>query len=106
MSLHSHRKGIGDSISSSRAFAAMLSFAFRNMLDSVVQTYLAAADPEPASVESFAERATALVRSYKRDVDTNGAVLRDLRRKLAKRGRELTEVRILDIAIWSALARA
>jgi len=66
----------------------------------------AVADPEPASVESFAERATALVRSYKRDVDTNGAVLRDLRRKLAKRGRELTEVRILDIAIWSALARA
>jgi len=76
------------------------------MLDSVVQTYLAVADPEPASVESFAERATALVRSYKRDVDTNGGVLRDLRRKLAKRGRELTEVRILDIAIWSALARA
>jgi len=76
------------------------------MLDSVVQTYLAAADPEPASVEFFPERATALVRSYKRDVDTNGAVLRDLRRKLAKRGRELTEVRILDIAIWSALAKA
>ena len=76
------------------------------MLDSVVQTYLAVADPEPASVESFAERATALVRSYKRDVDRNGAVLRDLRRELAKRGRELTEVRILDIAIWSALAKA
>jgi Family of unknown function (DUF6308) len=65
------------------------------MLDSVVQAYLAIDDPS----DSFAEHAIALVRAYKRDLDRNRAALRDLRREL-----ELTEVRILDILIWSAFA--
>jgi hypothetical protein len=76
------------------------------MLDSVVHAYLATADPAAASAGSFGERAAGLVRSYKRDLDCNDPILRDLRRELSKRGHELTEVRILDIAIWSALAKA
>ena len=36
------------------------------MLDSVVQAHLAEDDPGPRSSDSFGERATALVRSYKR----------------------------------------
>jgi Family of unknown function (DUF6308) len=39
------------------------------MLDSVVQTYLTTEDPGTRSQGSFGERATALVRSYKRDLD-------------------------------------
>jgi hypothetical protein len=69
------------------------------MLDSVVQAYLAeAATSEP---ESFGERATALVRSYKRDLDRNRAALRAVQRELGSRGYRLTEVRILDLLIWS-----
>jgi hypothetical protein len=41
------------------------------------------------------------VRGYKGDVDRNRSALRELRRELAARGHELTEVRILDIVIWS-----
>ena len=70
------------------------------MLDSVVQAYLAIEDPP----DSFAEHAIALVRSYKRDLDRNGSALHSIRRELASHGRELTEVRILDILIWSACA--
>jgi hypothetical protein len=71
------------------------------MLDSVVQTYLAGDDPAPPD---FAERATALVRSYKRDVDANRGALSEVRRTLAQRGYALTEVRLLDMLIWSALS--
>ena len=69
------------------------------VLDSVVQAYLMtdAAEASPA----FAERATALVRGYKRDLDRNRAALRGLQRELARRGHQLTEVRILDVLIWS-----
>jgi hypothetical protein len=70
------------------------------MLDSVVQAYLAADDPKAP----FAERAVALVRSYKRDVDRNASALRALRGELAARGHPVTEVRILDLLIWSAYA--
>ena len=66
------------------------------MLDSFVQTYLQGDDPGG----SFAERATALVRGYKVDLDRNRAALRATRRELAARGHELTELRILDILIW------
>lgn len=69
------------------------------ILDSVVQAYLASAEPAP---DGFGERATALVRSYKRDLDRNGAALRDVQGALARRGYMLTEVRILDLLIWSA----
>jgi hypothetical protein len=74
------------------------------MLDSIVQTYLAGDDPGPRSPLSFGERATALVRGYKKELDRNRAPLRETRRQLARRGHHLTEVRILDIVIWSVSA--
>jgi hypothetical protein len=70
------------------------------MLDSVVQRYLQTGAPPPGS---FGERATELVRAYKDDLDRNREALRELRRELAGRGYRLTEVRILDVLIWSAL---
>jgi hypothetical protein len=72
------------------------------MLDSVVQSYLT--DDDPGAGSPFGERAVALVRSYKRDLDRNGAALRAVRLELPRRGYELTEVRILDLLIWSAQA--
>jgi hypothetical protein len=71
------------------------------MLDSVVQTYLTRDDSGTRSPGSFGERATTLVRSYKRDLDRNRSVLHELQRELASRGYRLTEVRILDLLIWS-----
>ena len=71
------------------------------MLDSVVQEYLTSHDPEAASAGTFAERATALVRSYKRDLDRNRSALRQIQRELASRGHRVPEVRILDLLIWS-----
>jgi Family of unknown function (DUF6308) len=73
------------------------------ILDSVVQGYLATDAHTPGS---FGERATELVRSYKLDLDRNEAALRDVSGQLASRGHPLTEVRILDIVIWSTLAAA
>ena len=74
------------------------------MLDSVVQAYLARDDPGTPSSGSFGERATALVRSYKRDLDRNRSVLHEVKRELASRKYRLTEVRILDLLIWSVSA--
>jgi len=71
------------------------------MLDSVVQEYLTRDEPEVASSGTFGERATALVRSYKRDLDRNRSALRRMQRELARREHRLTEVRILDLLIWS-----
>ena len=74
------------------------------MLDSVVQTYLVTDEAKEAS---FAERATALVGSYKQDLDRNLAALRQVQRDLAAGGYPpLTEVRILDVLIWSAYTPA
>jgi Family of unknown function (DUF6308) len=71
------------------------------MLDSVVQNYLR--DDLLEAVEApFGERALALVLGYKRDLDSNRAALRALRRQLARHGHVFTEVRILDLVIWSA----
>ena len=73
------------------------------MLDSVVQAYLAADEPKA----SFGERATSLVESYKHDLDRNLTALRRVQGDLASRGyRPLTEVRILDLLVWSAYAPA
>jgi len=72
------------------------------MLDSVVQAYLEEDDLGGAA--SLGERATALVRGYKGDLDRNRGSLQGLQRELARRGYQLTEVRILDILIWSAFA--
>jgi hypothetical protein len=44
------------------------------------------------------------VRSYKRDLDRNRSVLQELKRELASRTYRLTEVRILDLLIWSVSA--
>jgi hypothetical protein len=72
------------------------------MLDSVVQGYLVDDDPGPQT--PFGERALALVRGYKRDLDRNRPALRAIRRELARREYALTEVRILDLLIWSVEA--
>jgi hypothetical protein len=44
------------------------------------------------------------VRSYKRDLDRNRSALDELGRELAGRGYRLTDVRILDVLIWSVSA--
>jgi len=74
------------------------------MLDSVVQAYLTSGDGRTRSPGSFGERATALVRSYKEDLDRNSSVLHEIQRELASRTYRLTEVRILDLLIWSQSA--
>jgi Family of unknown function (DUF6308) len=74
------------------------------ILDSVVQAYLTVDDASTRSLETFGDRATALVRSYKSDLDRNRAALKEIQRELAGRGHRLTEVRILDILIWSVSA--
>jgi hypothetical protein len=74
------------------------------LLDSVVQKYLD--DDDLGAQAPFGERAVDLVRGYKRDMDRNRSALRATRRELAKRGHALTEVRILDLLIWSVAAAA
>ena len=74
------------------------------MLDSVVQRYLV--DDDPGAQAPFGERALGLVRGYQRDLDRNWAAVRAVRQELARRGYGLTEVRILDLLIWSAEATA
>lgn len=76
------------------------------MLDSVVQKYLTSDDPEVASSGAFGERATALVRSYRRDLDRNRSALRQIQRELASRDHSVTEVRILDLVIWSVSVKS
>jgi hypothetical protein len=74
------------------------------MLDSVVQAYLTRDVPATRAPGSFGEHATALVRSFKRDLDRNRAALREIQGELASRTYPLTEVRILDLLIWSLSA--
>ena len=69
------------------------------ILDSIVQRYLA--EDDPGADAPFGERALALVRGYKRDLDRNRVVMRAVQRELAMRGHGLTEVRILDLLIWA-----
>jgi len=71
------------------------------MLDSVVQAYLTSDNPGPSSLKSFGERATALVGSYKRELDRNRSALHEIQQELASCTYRLTEVRILDLLIWS-----
>ena len=72
------------------------------MLDSVVQRYLATDELGTRSTESFGHGAVTLVRSYKQDLDRNSSALHEIQHQLARRGYRLTEVRILDLLIWSA----
>jgi hypothetical protein len=74
------------------------------MLDSYVQDYLA--EPALPRDEPSAARATVLVRSYKVDLDRNRAALTELKRWLDGRGYRVTEVRLLDLLIWSAVDAA
>ena len=74
------------------------------MLDSMVQAYLR--EDDLGAQAPFAERALGLVRGYQRDLDRNRAAVRAVRQDLAGRGYGLTEVRILDLLIWSAQAAA
>src|ERR671937_1565718 len=74
------------------------------ILDSVVQAYLTMDNSATRPSGSFGERATALVRSYKRDLDRNRSVLYEIQRELASGEYRLTEVRILDLLIWSISA--
>jgi hypothetical protein len=74
------------------------------MLDSVVHRYLE--EDDPGGQAPFGERALGLVRGYKRDLHRNGAAIRAIRQELATRGQPLTEVRILDLLIWSSEAAA
>ena len=74
------------------------------MLDSVVQNYLEEDDLGPQA--PIGERALGLVRGYKRDLDRNRAAVRAVRQELARRNYQLTEVRILDLLIWSVHAAA
>ena len=69
------------------------------ILDSIVQRYLA--EDDPGADAAFGERALALVRGYKRDLDRNRVAVRAVRRELAKQGHALTGVRILDLLIWT-----
>jgi Family of unknown function (DUF6308) len=72
------------------------------MLDSFVQKYLR--DDDPGADAPFGERALSLVRGYKRDLDRNRTAIHAIRKELASGGYELTEVRILDVLIWSVEA--
>jgi hypothetical protein len=72
------------------------------MLDSVVQKYLR--DDDLRADAPFGERALELVRGYKRDLDRNRTAMRAVRQEVASRGYALTEVRILDLLIWSLAA--
>ena len=74
------------------------------MLDSVVQKYLQ--EHDLGAQAPFGERAIGLVREYKHDLDHNRVAVRAVRRELARRSYGLTEVRILDLLIWSVAAAA
>jgi hypothetical protein len=74
------------------------------MPGSMVQTYLR--EDDLGAQAPFAERALGLVRGYRRDLDRNRAAVRAVRQELARCGYGLTEVRILDLLIWSAQAAA
>jgi hypothetical protein len=74
------------------------------MLDSVVQKYLQ--DDDPGAQTPFGERALGLVHGYKRDLDRNRAAVRAVRQELERCGYRLSEVRILDLLIWSLEAGA
>jgi len=72
------------------------------LLDSVVRKYLE--DDDLGAKALFGERALELVRGYERDLDRNEPAVRAVGQELARRNLRLTEVRILDLLIFSAVA--
>jgi hypothetical protein len=69
------------------------------ILDSVVQKHLG--DDDLGAAAPFGERAIGLVCGYKRDLDRNRAAVRAIRLELARRSFVLSDVRVLDLLIWS-----
>jgi hypothetical protein len=69
------------------------------MLDSVVAGYLRSVDSIPPGGGLAA--ATALTRSYKRDLDANRATLECVQAELEARGYSLSLCRILDLYTWA-----
>lgn len=69
------------------------------MLDSVVQKYLE--DDDLGAGAAFGERALALVRGYKRDLNRSLSALRTVQQELTRRGYEASEVRLFDLLIWA-----
>jgi hypothetical protein len=69
------------------------------ILDSVVHAHLE--EDDLGARAPFGERALGLVRGYKRDLDRNRAAVRAVKQELARRGYGITEVRVLDLLIWS-----
>jgi len=74
------------------------------ILDSLVVRHLEKDDL--GAKAPFAERAVGLVRGFRRDLDDNRAAVRAVRQELTRRGYRLTDVRILDLLIWSVEADA
>ena len=72
------------------------------ILDSVVQEYLK--DDDLGAKAPFAERALGLIRGYKGDLDRNLSAVRGVRQELRRRSHDLSDVRILDLVIWSVFA--
>jgi hypothetical protein len=72
------------------------------ILDSVVVRFLASVEGEPLPRRLLpADRAIALTRTYKREMDRNREALASLRAAMAAEGFDLTECRLFDIFAWS-----
>lgn len=70
------------------------------ILDAVVEGYLRGVEDLRRTPDAAAY-AIALIRSYKRELDANLTVFQRLRRDLLKRGKDLTECRLLDLFLWA-----
>lgn len=74
------------------------------ILDSVIQEYarqVRSKNPDGSHPRSQAELATEYCQILKRDVDDNRHSLKAVRENLKQKGIHLSELRILDILIWS-----
>jgi Family of unknown function (DUF6308) len=69
------------------------------ILDSVLEAYLRRVDNLRRSGDS-ARDAVDLVKSFKRELDTNLPALRALQEELRRRDIDLTECRLLDLFLW------
>lgn len=69
------------------------------ILDEVVISYLDRVDDNPGA--TFAERGSALTRSYHRELQAGLPVLVAVHHELGERGYRLSECRLLDIYLWA-----
>jgi hypothetical protein len=70
------------------------------ILDSVLEAYLRRVDGLRRTGDA-ARDAVELIRSYKRELDTNLLAIQTLRRELRRRRIDLTECRLLDLFLWA-----